>query len=297
MIRGLEEEEYFASGHNACAGCGPAIAMRHITKAAGKDVIISHATGCMEVVSSGYPNTAWKVPWVHSAFENAASVASGIERALKMKNDKKTKVLAIGGDGSSFDIGFGALSGMMERGHDICYVCYDNGAYMNTGVQRSGATPKYANTTTTPAGKKIHGKMEFKKPLPFIAAAHRIPYVASASVSNLKDLNKKIKKGLDIEGPTYIEVFSPCPIGWRFDTSKTVEIARLALQTHVRTLYELENGEFEINKEFDQKPVEEYLKMQGRFKHLSEKEVEKIQEHVDKEYKHLKNLEKLGTVL
>lgn len=291
MIRGMPEEEYFASGHRACAGCGAAIAMRHVTKAAGKDTIIVQATGCMEVVSTPYPETAWRLPYIHGAFENSAAIASGIERALKALG-KKYNILVLGGDGATFDIGFGAFSGAIERGHNFLYVCNDNDAYMNTGIQRSGATPKYAHTTTSPAGKVIHGKMEWKKPLPFIIAAHRAPYVATASIHDLPDLYSKVRKGLKIEGPCYVQVCSPCVPGWGYDSAKTVEIARLAVETGVYPLYEIENGILRITHKLkERKPIEAYLKMQARFKHLSEEQIKEVQAFIDAEWKRLLEIE------
>jgi len=286
----LPKEEYFAKGHRACAGCGSALAMRLALKAAGKNTIITHATGCMEVVSTPYPETAWKLPWIHAAFENAAAVASGIERALKKLN-KKTKVLAIGGDGASFDIGFQAISGAIERGHNFCYLCYENSGYMNTGVQRSGATPKYASTTTTPAGKKIHGKMEYKKPMPLIIAAHGA-YVATANITFPVDFYNKLKKALEMKGPAYVQVFSPCPLGWRHAPNLTIEIAKLAFNSKITPLYEIENGVLKFYKEpVKQIHVKDYLKLQGRFKHLNEEEIKDIQNHVDEQYSILKRLE------
>mgnify|MGYP000241633184 FL=1 len=197
-----------------------------------------------------------------------------------------------GGDGATFDIGFGALSGAIERGHNFLYVCNDNGAYMNTGIQRSGATPRYAHTTTSPAGKVIPGKLEWKKPLPFIIASHRAPYVATASISDIPDLYAKIKKGLETEGPCYVQVFSPCVPGWGIDSAKSVEVARLAVETRVCPLYEIENGILKITKDIKEpKPVDEYLKTQARFKHLGEEQVKEIQAFVDKEWTRLKELE------
>jgi len=292
MIRGLPEEEYFVSGHRACAGCGSAIAMRHVTKAAGKDTIVVQATGCMEVVSTPYPETAWRLPYIHGAFENNAAIASGIERALKTLG-KKYNILVLGGDGATFDIGFGALSGAIERGHNFLYVCNDNDAYMNTGIQRSGATPRYAHTTTSPAGKVIPGKMEWKKPLPFIIAAHRAPYVATASIHDIPDLYAKVRKGLSIEGPCYLQICSPCVPGWGYDSAKTIEIAKLAVETGAYPLYEIENGILKITHHLkERKPIEAYLKMQARFKHLSAEQIKEIQATVDAEWNHLLELEK-----
>lgn len=292
MINNLPEEELFAKGHRACAGCGSAIAMRIMLKAAGKNIIVCHATGCMEVTTTPYPETAWKIPWIHVAFENAASVASGVQRALKyLGKDKEIKVLAVAGDGGTFDIGFQAISGAFERRDNICFVCYDNAAYMNTGIQRSGATPKYASTTTTPAGKIIHGKVEFKKPMPLIMAAHNA-YVATANIAFPQDFYNKVKKGLEINGPAYIQVFSPCIPGWKIPSDSTINIAKLAYEANVYPLYEIENGLLTFTKKpSTAKPVKEYLKLQGRFKHLNDKEIAEIQKHVDEEFEKLNKLE------
>jgi len=291
MILGIDEEEYFAKGHRACIGCGPAISMRHALKAAGANTIVVMSTGCMEVVSTPYPETAWRVPWIHGAFENAASIASGVEAALKSLG-KKTNVLVIGGDGGTFDIGFQALSGALERGHNFTYLCYDNAAYSNTGIQRSGATPKYAATTTTPAGKKIHGKQEFKKPMPLIAAAHGV-YSATANIAYPQDFIKKMKKAISIQGPAYVQIFTPCVVGWKYPSNLTVEIAKLAFQTNVTPLYEIENGILKFSKKPAKPlPVKQYLQLQGRFKHLTELEIDEIQVHVDSEIKKLEALEK-----
>ncbi len=295
---GLPEEEFFASGHRACAGCGGALAIRHVLKAAGKNTIVVQATGCMEVVSSPYPETAWEVPWLHAAFETAASAASGVWRALKAQGKEDINVLAIGGDGATFDIGFGAMSGAFERGENILYVCTENGAYMNTGMQRSSATPYGAAATTTPAGTKIPGKREFKKPVALIMAAHNAPYVATASVCDIPDLQRKIKKGLETKGPCYVEIVSPCPTGWYSASAKSIEIARLARDTRVSPLYEVVNGRLRITHDIKEpKPVEEYLKTQGRFKHLDEHEIKIIQDHVNNEWAKLKKLEESGCQL
>lgn len=289
----ISKEEYFAKGHRACAGCGSALAIRHALKAAGKNTIIAHATGCMEVVSTPYPETSWKLPWIHAAFENAAAVASGIERALKKLN-KNTNVLVIGGDGATFDIGFQALSGAIERGHNFTYLCYENSGYMNTGVQRSGATPKYASTTTTPAGKAIHGKMEYKKPMPLIIGAHGA-YVATANIAFPLDFYNKVKRGLEIKGPAYVQVFAPCPLGWKHLPNLTIEIAKLAFNSKITPLYEIENGVLKFYKEPNKAvPVNDYLKLQGRFKHLSNEEINSIQKHIDEQYSMLKKLEETG---
>ena len=287
-IKKLPAEEFFAPGHRACAGCGPAIAARLISKAAGKKTVFVSATGCLEVVSSPYPETAWRVPWIHVAFENAAAVASGIEAAYKslMRKGKMKQedinVLAIAGDGGTADIGLQALSGALERGHDFLYICYDNEAYMNTGIQRSGATPYGASTTTSPAGKVSIGNVTWKKDIPGIVAAHNIPYVATASVAYPVDLMNKVRKGLDVKGPAYIHCHAPCPPGWRMGSEQTIQAARLAVLTGVWPLYEVVNGQFALTfKVGKRKPVSEYLKLQGRFRHLTEKEIKYIQKRTD----------------
>ena len=280
--------DLFAPGHRACAGCGPAIAMRHILRASGPDTIIAHATGCMEVTTTPYPETAWGVPWIHVTFENAASVASGIAEALKMQKNTHTNVIAIGGDGGSADIGFGAVSGMLERGHNVLYIVYDNESYANTGVQRSGLTPMFASTTTTPAGKVIPGKMQRKKDIPMIAAAHHIPYVATASVAFIEDFENKIKKALKLKGPKLIHIHTPCVPGWGIPENKTIYYAKKAVETGMWVLYEIEDGKLKINiKPEKLAPVNEYLDGQKRFKHLTPDLMEKIQEHVNEEYKKL----------
>ncbi len=292
MILGLPEIELFGKGHRACAGCGSAIAMRHALKAAGKNTIVVMATGCMEVVSTPYPETAWKVPWIHGAFENAAAIASGVDRALEMLGKRdKINVLAIAGDGGAYDIGLQALSGAIERKHRMCFICYDNSGYQNTGAQRSGATPKYAATTTSPAGKKIHGKIEYKKPMPLIVAAHNC-YVATANIAFPQDFVKKVKKALSIKGPSYVQVFCPCVPGWKYPENLTIRIARLAFQSKITPLYEIENRMLKFTmKPSSIVPVKEYLKFQGRFKHLNDKEITELQKHFDEEYNNLLRLE------
>jgi len=293
MILGLNEEEFFAQGHRSCAGCGCALAMRYALKAAGKDTIVCNATGCMEVVSSPYPQTSWKVPWIHAAFENAAAVASGVERALK-KEDKKSNVLVIAGDGGTFDIGFQALSGAFERGHNITFLCYDNGAYMNTGVQRSGATPKYAATTTTPTGLKTHGKTEFKKEMPFIVAAHNA-YVATANIAYPQDFTKKMQKAIAFKGPAYVQIYAPCVIGWKIPSNMTINDSKLAFETRIYPLYEIDKGVLKFTlKPSKDVPVTEYLKLQGRFKHMNDKETNEIQAHVNERWERLVKIEKSG---
>lgn len=295
MINGLEEFEGFASGHNACAGCLEALSIRHVLKAAGPETIVVSATGCMEVVSSGFPETAWKIPWIHSAFENACAVASGIDTSLKAQKKRDgVNLIVLGGDGSSFDIGFQALSGAIERGHKFLYVVTDNEAYSNTGYQRSGATPPYANTSTIPVGKESFGKLSPKKPLGLIIASHGIPYVATATVANPLDLAKKVKKGLSFNHASFLHVLSPCLQGWAYPSAKGIDLTKLAIQTRVFPLYEIENGILTFNQKVtkeDAKPVEEYLKMQGRFKHVTPEIAQKIQEYVDARYSFLESIE------
>ena len=260
-FRGLE------AGHRACQGCGEALGARLVTEAAGPDVMIANATGCLEVFTTAWPDSAWRVPWVHSLFENAAAVASGMEAALKARK-KPTKVLAFGGDGGTYDIGFRSLSGMLERYHNVLYVCFDNEAYMNTGIQRSSSTPHSAATTTSPAGKERMGKRHLKKDILSIIAAHHIPY-AAASVAFPQDLQRKVRYAMGIDGPTFIVVHSPCPLGWRHDGAVTIEVARRAVECGLFPLVELERGALtNVMPIRAVRPVDEYLQMQGRFAHL-----------------------------
>ncbi len=290
----ITTEEYLAPGHRACLGCGEALAVRLACKVLGRDVIIVTATGCIEIISSQLPYTSWKVPWIHTLFENTAAVASGIEagiKALSRKGEysKRTKVVAMAGDGATADIGLQALSGALERGHELIYMCYDNEAYMNTGVQRSSATPFGASTTTSPAGKVSIGQTTWKKNVPAIAAAHDIPYVATACPSYPFDLMKKVEKAAKIEGPAYIHVLSVCPTGWRTPTDTTISIGRLAVRTGIFPLYEIEDGKYKLNVDPPQlRPVEDYIKLQGRFRHLSSETIADIQDRVNAEYAKLK---------
>ena len=224
-----QREFGFVSGHRACHGCGQALAVRHIMEATGKNVMVVTPTGCLETFTLTYGYSAWRVPFIHHLFENGASVASGIAATLRAKKRTDTRVVVIGGDGATFDIGFGALCGMLERGEDILYLCMDNGAYMNTGGQRSGATPRFASTTTHPAGRKSRGKPQLKKDMPAIVAAHGVPYVATASVAYLKDLRKKVEKAMTLHGPRYIQVDLPCPPVWGFPADQTLEVGRLGV--------------------------------------------------------------------
>jgi len=278
------KESLFVSGHTACPGCGQAIAAKLIVNTAGPNTIVCNATGCLEVFSTLWPYSAWKIPWIHSLFENAAAVASGVESALKALGKESINVLAFAGDGGTADIGLQALSGMLERGHNVLFVCFDNEAYMNTGIQRSGLTPTGASTTTSPSGKVWQGNQRPKKNVVGICASHLIPYAASASVGFPQDLIRKVKKALQIKGPKYIQVHVPCPLGWGFSSDKTLEIAKLAVQTGLYPLVEYENGKLiNVYKIKDKKPVEEYLAPQRRFKHIlkDKKLIEEIQKIAD----------------
>jgi pyruvate ferredoxin oxidoreductase beta subunit len=269
-LKELSTRELFGPGHRMCTGCGPAITARITMKALEKPVIVVNATGCLEVASSIYPDTAWKVPWVHTLFENAAAVVSGIEASLiKQGRADALDLIAFGGDGGTFDIGIQALSGALERKHDFTYICYDNEAYMNTGIQRSGATPYGAATTTTPAGSKIPGKTDAKKDLIGVCVAHGVEYAATASVAYWNDYITKVRKAAAVKGPAVIHVLAPCPLGWRFETSETIKLAKLAVQTRYFPLYEVEKGQYKLSMKVP-KPtaLDEFLKPQGRFRHL-----------------------------
>jgi len=292
-----KKEVLISSGHRMCAGCGAPIVVKMVLLATDYPVIASNATGCLEVSSCISDYTAWKIPWIHNAFENAAATISGVEtmyRALKKqgKIDKEIKFIAFGGDGGTYDIGLQSLSGAMERGHDMLYICYDNGAYMNTGIQRSSATPLGANTTTCPAGDVIPGKTQERKNITRIMAAHNIPYAAQASPSHWLDLMKKVRKSLEIKGPKFMNIISPCNRGWRSRTDDAILLSRLAVATCHWPLYEIEYGVTKITfKPKEKKPVIDFLKPQGRFKHLFSPENEwllkKFQENVDKEWERL----------
>ena len=291
----ITKKEYFAPGHRACIGCGEALAVRLAAKAIGSNLIIVNATGCIEIIASQMPYTSWQVPWIHTLFENAAAVASGVESGIKARvrkgliPDQGTKIVAIAGDGGTSDIGLQALSGALERGHNFLYICFDNEAYMNTGIQRSSSTPFGASTTTSPAGKKSIGQLSWKKDMPAIATAHNIPYVATASPSYPFDLMDKVKKGISVQGPAYIHVLSPCPTGWRCPADLSVRVGRLAVKSGVFPLYEVENGKYRLNVDFPELlPVKDYMKIQGRFRHLKSEDIDKIQATVTEKYRHLR---------
>ncbi len=288
-------------GHRMCIGCGVPIGIRQILKGTDKPVVVGNATGCLEVCTTIYPYTAWNTPFIHNAFENVGATMAGVETAYRKlkergKIDKDIKFLAIGGDGGTYDIGLQSMSGMLERGHNVFYVCYDNEAYMNTGIQRSSATPYGASTKTDPAGKASPGKQEFKKDLTKVVAAHNIPYVCQASIHNYTDTIRKAKKAFETDGPAFMNILTPCTAGWVFPQNKTVEISELATKTCFWPLYEIENGKYKLNYDpGDNKlPVTEWFKTQRRFSHLFKPEnkhlLEKIQAHVDEEWESLKNL-------
>ncbi|MDR1394921.1 MAG: pyruvate ferredoxin oxidoreductase [Deltaproteobacteria bacterium] len=287
-----------APGHRACQGCGEVLALRLLLKALGTDFIAVSATGCMEVCTGTFPQSAWRMPWLHVAFENAAAVASGVESAcqvLRRKGkipNKRIPVVAVAGDGGTADIGLQALSGALERYHkDFIYVCLDNEAYMNTGIQRSSSTPFGASTTTSPAGKESKGQHTWKKNMPAIAAAHGIPYVATASPAFHLDLMNKIRRAAAIEGPAYLHVYAPCPTGWRMKPELAVESSRLVVNSRVFPLYEVLDGHYVLNRKVDKPiPVADYLKAQGRFRHLKPEDIELIQARVNLEYEKLVKL-------
>jgi pyruvate ferredoxin oxidoreductase beta subunit len=275
----VEKKDLFASGHRACGGCGQALAARLVADAAGENTIACVATGCLEIFSSPYPDPSWRIPFLHSLFENVASVASGVEAAYRALKKGPVNIIAQGGDGSTADIGFQFVSGMFERGHNVLYVCYDNEAYMNTGVQRSSFTPYGARTSTTPMGNRTR-----KKNLPLIAADHGIPYVATATVDDFRDLQRKVKTALATEGPKYLHILAPCPLGWGHPGDITVQICRLAKDTGLFPIFEIVQGKVTNVRKIPLKvPVEEYLKLQARYRHLFQKggpspEVAEIQE-------------------
>jgi pyruvate ferredoxin oxidoreductase beta subunit len=293
-------ENRFASGHRACQGCAEALAVRMIHGVLGRNTVVASATGCMEIISSSYPDTAWNIPWMHVAFENAAAVASGIEAGLKILTKKgrlpkrKITVVGMGGDGATADIGLQALSGAMERGHRMIYVCYDNEAYMNTGIQRSSATPFGASTTTSPAGSLSIGQATWKKNMPMIMAAHNVPYVATVNPSFPFDLADKVKKAQAANGPAYLHVYACCPTGWRMAPEQAIAIGRLATRSGAFPLYEVVNGKLRITVPTPTlSPLKEYIQPQGRFRHLDDTTVAEIEKRVEEEYRKLERREGL----
>ncbi len=309
-LRELSEmQPRLTEGHRLCAGCTEPTIARQVMMATEKPIVVTNATGCFEVSSSIFPYSSWAVPWIHSAFENAAATISGVEAAYKLQK-KRGKItedirfLAFAGDGGTYDIGFQALSGAIERGHHFMFVCLNNEAYMNTGIQRSGATSRGAQTTTCPAGSCIPGKSEFPKDITKIIAAHGLPYAAQASPHNWRDLMKKAARGFEANGPAFLNVIAPCPRGWRFDSSKSIEISQLAVETCVWPLYEFDNGRWILTGESkriaeghaERRPVMDWLKSQGRFAHLMnprwEHVVNDIQKNVEEKWERLLALTK-----
>ena len=290
--------ERIAPGHRFCAGCAEPIIIRQILNAIDEPVVVGAATGCTEIATSQYPDTAWRVPWIHNAFENVASTVAGAEsmyRSLVRQGkipERNIRFIAIGGDGATYDIGLQWLSGALERGHRFIYVCLNNEAYMNTGIQRSSATPRGASTTTSPAGSVIPGKLQWRKPLTEIIAAHNIPYVAQASPSNWRDLMGKARKAAAANGPSFMNVLSDCNRGWRHPTETSIEITKLAVDTCYWPLFEVENGVWKLSyKPREKKPVAEWLKLQGRFQHLFQPQfkhvIDEIQVKIDEEWSKL----------
>ncbi|MFZ8790823.1 MAG: thiamine pyrophosphate-dependent enzyme [Thermosphaera aggregans] len=293
-------------GHRLCAGCAAPIVVKLASFAFRGPTIVVNATGCLEVASTVFPYTSWAVPWIHNAFENAASTAAGVECAIKALKKtgrlpyERVDVVVFAGDGGTFDIGFQALSGMAERGHDVLYILYDNEAYMNTGIQRSGGTPKYAATTTSPAGEVIPGKTESKKPIADIMVAHRIPYVATATPAHWMDFMKKVRRGLEVNGPGFIHSLSSCDRGWRHDNAISIEVLRRAVDTCYFPLWEWtpETGYVLTDRSLViarnpslKQPIERFVEVQGRFRHLMKPEnkekLKELQEYVDKVWEDL----------
>lgn len=296
----MSKPERLAPGHRMCAGCGGTIAVRTVLRALheGDKAVIGNATGCLEVSSFMYPYTAWEDSYMHNAFENAGATLSGIEtayHALKKKGkiSANYKFITFGGDGGTYDIGFQSLSGAMERGHDMVYVCYDNEAYMNTGIQRSSSTPHFADTTTTPVGSVIPGKLQQKKNLTKIMVAHGVPYVAQTTfIGNFKDISEKAHRAIYTPGAAFLNVMAPCPRGWRYPSEKLMKVTKAAVEACVWPLYEVIEGKYILSYEPKNKlPVEEYLKLQGRFAHMfkpgNEWMITQVQEEVDRNWDEL----------
>lgn len=298
----MSKKDRLAPGHRMCAGCGATIGVRAVLRALHEEdhAVIANATGCLEVSSFMYPYTAWEDSYIHNAFENAGATLSGVETAYKvlkkkgkLPEDEHFKFIAFGGDGGTYDIGFQSLSGAMERGHDMVYVCYDNGAYMNTGIQRSSATPRFADTTTTPAGKCSDGKMQNRKDLASIIADHDVAYVGQSTFTlNFNDLHQKAEKAIYTEGASFLNIMTPCPRGWRYPTEDIMEICRLAVETCYWPMFEVEHGKWRLTYEPRKKlPIEDFLRPQGRFKHLfkpgNEHLIEQFQAEVDRRWEDL----------
>ncbi len=293
-----KREDLLSGGHRACAGCACATTLRQVLLAASEtNLVCGLSTGCMEVVTTIYPYTAWKCSYIHSAFENVAVTIAGVETAYRALKDSgklkdEYKFIAMGGDGGSYDIGLQALSGVMERGHDMVYICYDNEAYMNTGIQRSSATPLGAHTSTSPAGKVVPGKKVHRKDLTQIMVAHGVPYIAQASPHNYRDLTMKVKKALDVEGPAFICVLASCHRGWRIKQEESISNLKVAVDTCFWPLYEVEDGKYKINyKPKEKLPITDWIKPQGRFAHLFREEnnpiIDELQREVDRKWEDL----------
>ncbi len=289
----MERSNTLTSGHRACQGCGEALGARYVLDAAMRatdgELIATNATGCLEVFSTPYPESSWQLPWIHSLFGNAPAVATGVAAALKAKGRDDVRVIGQGGDGGTLDIGFACLSGMFERNDDVLFVCYDNEAYMNTGVQRSGATPPAARTANTkPLGGQPGNAFGKGKNAPLIAMAHEIPYVATATVAELRDLEAKVERAMEMRGARYIHVFVPCPLGWGSASRDTIRVARLVKETGLFPVFEAEDGEVtSVSKIRRPVPVEDYLKLQKRYAHLfgdppQTEVIAKIQEKADR---------------
>jgi pyruvate ferredoxin oxidoreductase beta subunit len=313
IAKSVTTKERLTSGHRLCPGCAASINVKMVLAAIGDPVVVINATSCLEVATTIYPYTSWKTPWIHNAFENASATASGVIEAYHVLLRKKpserprwakdlpdnVKFVVIGGDGGSYDIGLQSLSGALERGHRFLYICYDNGAYMNTGNQRSSATPRGTSTMTTPAGKVLQGKKEKRKDLTSIVEGHHIDYVAQGSISHYADLTEKVKKAVAVNGPSFINLISPCQRSWGFDPEQTVAMARLAVETNYWPLYEVDHGVFKMNyTPKENVPIAEWMKLQKRFKHLLLPEnaalLVEIQNDTDKEFARLKKRAETG---
>ena len=293
------QPELLSPGHRLCPGCVEPIIVRRVLSLAGPNTVVVNATGCLEVSTTPYPQTAWRIPWIHSAFENAAATASGVESAMRalqrkgrLNGKQPPNVIAFAGDGGTYDIGLQSLSGALERGHRFTFVCLNNEAYMNTGIQRSSATPLGASTTTSPAGTAIKGKRHWRKDMTEIVVEHGIPYVAQASPHSWKDFVRKVTKALAAQGPSFINVLSACPRGWRSEAGVSIELGRLAADTCAWPLYEVEQGRHSLSyRPRNKKPITEWLASQGRFRHLMRPEnhglVEEFQEAVDRSWENL----------
>lgn len=294
-----EQPDMLAPGHRLCPGCLEPVVVRQVLQVAGPNTVVVNATGCLEVSTTPYPWTSWRVPWFHSLFENAAASISGIEAAYtalvkkgQLPSDKKINFIVFAGDGGTYDIGLQSLSGAIERGHRFMYVCLNNEAYMNTGIQRSSATLPGTWTTTSPVGKVTAGKEQTRKDMTRVIAAHGTPYVAQTSPHLWKDLMRKVERALEVDGPTFLNVLSPCPRGWRYDAELGIELGKVAVETCLWPIYEVDKGKWKLNqKPRVKKPVEEWLKLQGRFSHLNQPAhkdtVARVQRDIDESWQSL----------